>query len=144
MKNFNFGRKGFTLIEMLVVLSILALLVAGVAVSLPNQGKNARDSRRKVDIESVRSALELYRTDQTNGNYPGGTYATLSTTLTPIYLQTIPVDPTNAAPYTYAPTTSTGAACTTAGPAFCTTYTITYTLERTGVAVSLTPQSIAN
>ncbi len=135
-------KNGFTLIEMLIVLSILALLIAGVSISLPTQGKNARDSRRKVDIEQIRSALELYRTDQANGNYPNGNYSTLSTPLSP-YMNSIPVDPTNVAPYLYTYVPSP-AGCTNVSPNFCTSYTVTYTLERTGVTVSLTPQSVAN
>lgn len=59
---------GFTLVEMLVAASIAALLAAAGMVSFVNANKKARDGRRKSDMEQVRTALELYRTDM--GSYP--------------------------------------------------------------------------
>ena len=103
-------KKGFTLIEILVVITIAAtLLVAGI-VSYQSIQKRARDAKRKSDIEQVRSALEMYKAD--NGYYPeiyGGGVSTftniaaLSTTLVDTgYLSSIPQDPKyNAVSYDY-------------------------------------------
>lgn len=134
-------RKGFTLIELLIVLTVIGLLMAGVALNLPAQAAIARDNRRKVDIEQIRAGLEMYRTDQANGNYPSGDFAALTAALTN-YVNPVPVDPTGGAPqvYTYTPSP---AGCTNVSPNFCTSYTVTYRLERTGVTVPLTPQTVA-
>lgn len=57
------SRGGFTLIEILVVITIIAILTASGMVAYIQIGKNARDARRKSDLEQLRSALVLYRTD---------------------------------------------------------------------------------
>ncbi len=64
------NKKGFTLIELLVVSTIIVVLSAIGLVSFVNAGKSARDSKRKADLETVRQALVLYRSD--NGSYPAG------------------------------------------------------------------------
>ena len=61
-------QKGFSLIEILVVLFIIGLLTTIVAVNvLPSQDK-ARVSKAKVDIAILGGALELYRLE--NYRYP--------------------------------------------------------------------------
>ncbi|NCS87105.1 MAG: prepilin-type N-terminal cleavage/methylation domain-containing protein, partial [Candidatus Pacebacteria bacterium] len=63
-------KKGFTLIELLVVATIITILSAIGLVSFVNAGKGARDAKRKADLETVRQALVLRRSDL--GNYPSG------------------------------------------------------------------------
>ena len=59
---------GFTIIEMLIVVTILAML-AGVLVPILQEGQStARDSRRMADLRSVQTALADYYRD--NGLYP--------------------------------------------------------------------------
>ncbi|MBC8404983.1 MAG: type II secretion system protein [Planctomycetes bacterium] len=59
---------GFTIIEMLIVVTILAML-AGVLVPILQEGQStARDSRRMADLRSVQSALADYYHE--NGGYP--------------------------------------------------------------------------
>lgn len=53
--------KGFTLIELLVAATIISILATIAVASYSTATKNSRDSRRKADLESVRAALELYR-----------------------------------------------------------------------------------
>lgn len=60
--------KGFTLIELLVVMTIIAILAGLALVSYQGARKTARDGKRKADMETIRSALEMYRAD--NGEYP--------------------------------------------------------------------------
>lgn len=61
-------KNGFTLIELLVAMSIALILMGIALVSYQGARKAARDGRRKVDLEQIRSALEMYRADL--GNYP--------------------------------------------------------------------------
>lgn len=61
-------RNGFTLIELLVVATIIVVLSAIGLVSFTNAGKSARNSKRKSDLETVRQALVLYKSD--TGGYP--------------------------------------------------------------------------
>lgn len=51
---------GFTLFELLVVVSIIGILVAVASVSYSNAQKKARDSRAKSDIKAMSDAFEQY------------------------------------------------------------------------------------
>lgn len=61
--------KGFTLIEMLVVIAIIAILASIVITSVSSFQKSARDTRRIADLRNMQSYLELYFTKC--GHYPG-------------------------------------------------------------------------
>lgn len=63
--------QGFTLIEILVAATIIAVLTAIGLVSFSIANRNARDAKRKADLEQVRAALEIFRSDNTS--YPVGT-----------------------------------------------------------------------
>lgn len=74
-------KSGFTLIELLVVATIIIILSAIGLVSYANAGESSRNSKRKSDIEVVRQALVLYKSD--TGTYPTATtYAAMMTQLT--------------------------------------------------------------
>ncbi len=64
----KFKQKGFTMIELLVVISIIGLLASIVLVSFPGAMKSARDARRKSDISQIKTALEVYY--EVHGVYP--------------------------------------------------------------------------
>lgn len=56
--------KGFTLVELLVVVAIIAILsVIGLTIFTSAQS-NARDARRKSDIEAIANALEITRNSE--------------------------------------------------------------------------------
>ena len=59
---------GFTLIELLVVATIIIVLTTIGVVSYRNASIRSRDSKRKADLETVRQALVLYRSEA--GIYP--------------------------------------------------------------------------
>jgi prepilin-type N-terminal cleavage/methylation domain-containing protein len=64
--------KGFTLIELIVVIGILGTLAVGAMVALNPlaQFQKANDARRKSDLAQIQRALESYYQD--HNNYPGG------------------------------------------------------------------------
>jgi prepilin-type N-terminal cleavage/methylation domain-containing protein len=62
------NRKGFTLIEMLVVVAIIGLLSSVVVVGVGTARKQARDARRISDIRQIQNLLENYY--GTNNKYP--------------------------------------------------------------------------
>ena len=58
----NFKKiKGFTLIEVLVTVSIISILAAVIAINSVDAGKQSRDEKRQADIRNLQSALELYK-----------------------------------------------------------------------------------
>lgn len=65
----NLYSDGFTLIETLVVITIIGIILALSTFGLQGARKATRDAQRKSDLEAIRSALELYKSD--NGQYPG-------------------------------------------------------------------------
>ncbi|HQP91084.1 MAG TPA: type II secretion system major pseudopilin GspG [Candidatus Omnitrophota bacterium] len=63
------NKKGFTLIEVMLVVVILGILAAMVVPKLTGRSEDARKSIAKSDIESnLALALDLYETDM--GSYP--------------------------------------------------------------------------
>jgi prepilin-type N-terminal cleavage/methylation domain-containing protein len=62
--NLSHPRQGFTLIELLVVISIIGIIISLSFVGFSETRKSARDSKRKADLEQIRSALEMYRNEE--------------------------------------------------------------------------------
>lgn len=63
MKQNRQRQKGFTLLELLVVMVILGLLAAIGLGSFMSSQRKGRDARRKADLTAIKSALELYYND---------------------------------------------------------------------------------
>lgn len=111
MMNYRHGftrrRGGFTLIELIVVITILGLLVTLGASSYQNVVVSSRDTKRKADLKEIKTALDRYYA--TNGRFPqAGTcaygtncyvYSTAGDSWIPAlvstYMDKIPLDPTN-------------------------------------------------
>ncbi len=103
ISSFNNKIKGFTLIEVMVVVVILGILAAIVVPKIMSRPEQARLVKAKQDMLAIQSALDLYKLD--NGFYPStdqGLQALISKpTSEPIpanwksdgYLQQLPVDP---------------------------------------------------
>ncbi|HRH55869.1 MAG TPA: type II secretion system protein [Candidatus Paceibacterota bacterium] len=97
-----YSSKGFTLIELLVVIAIIGVLSSVVLASLNTARSKARDVQRVSDMQSIRTALELYATSN-NGDYPStgnswvwsGSGGNWIPNLSPLYISRIPLDPVN-------------------------------------------------
>jgi general secretion pathway protein G len=102
--------RGFSLIEILVVLVILGLLISVVAPTVLNQADDARVQKAYADFKAIETALKLYRLD--NYVYPtteqGLTALIEASNLDPAprnfkrggYLDSLPQDPWGR-PYLY-------------------------------------------
>jgi general secretion pathway protein G len=60
--------KGFTLIELMIVVVILGLLATIIVPRVLNRPEQARRMKAKVDIRNIESALALFKTD--TGRFP--------------------------------------------------------------------------
>ena len=82
---------GFTLVELLVVISIIAILsVIGITVFGGVQ-KGARDARRRADIDAISKALEVHYGKCAEENLGGGPYCAFNGTW--FSSGVIPIDP---------------------------------------------------
>jgi general secretion pathway protein G len=66
-KNVN-NNRGFTLIELMVVIVILGILAGLIVPRIMSRPEEARQAKARIQIESLETALKLYRLD--NGSYP--------------------------------------------------------------------------
>ena len=93
MKN-QFIKKGFTLIEILITVSIIGLLASLTLVSFGGSQKATRDTQRKSDLKQYASALENYA-NQNSSLYPerSTTVSAKNTLCTDLAITTCPEDP---------------------------------------------------
>lgn len=102
MKKYLSSRRGFTLIELMVVIAIIGILSAVVIVNISSSRSKARDAKRISDIAQIQLALEQYF-DRCR-EYPpadGGSIASESACDFTEYISVIPKDPLTKANYTY-------------------------------------------
>jgi len=116
MKKSN--NRGFTLIEILIVVAIIAILASMVLVGLGPTQRAGRDARRISDLRSIQTGLELAYSKC--GYYPGtiasgacsavdpGDWTALGTTLTGVGVNNLPNDPNTNATYGYADLSGSG------------------------------------
>lgn len=62
------GKSGFTLIELMVVVVIIGILAGLIVPRIMGSDDKAREAKAKMQIESIETALKLYKLD--NGAYP--------------------------------------------------------------------------
>jgi prepilin-type N-terminal cleavage/methylation domain-containing protein len=92
--------KGFTLLELLVVIGIIALILGIAMTSYSEAQKRSRDSRRRSDLKAMQDALEQYY-GANSYKYPAANCSDASTYMKSAW----PVDPVNNATYFYNYTT---------------------------------------
>lgn len=83
-------KKGFTLVELLVVMAVLAILATLIVGGFRSSQARGRDSQRKSDLKQIANSLEIFLTDY--GIYP-------------------PASGTQVAACSYNPGTGGGSAC---------------------------------
>lgn len=71
MKKGDFKLKGFTIIEVSLVLAIAGLIFLMIFIALPALQRQQRDTARKEDITALISAIKKYQTNN-RGALPGG------------------------------------------------------------------------
>ncbi len=104
--------KGFTLVELLVVIAVIAILLGLAFPNFMGARQRARDTQRKSDVKQIQKALELAKSDINPQAYPtqvsnrvpvacGLTWSAGSNT----YMAHVPCDPNgssaNPTPYYY-------------------------------------------
>lgn len=77
-KTMELMQRGFTLVELLIVVIILAILAAIVIPQFTSATADAQESALDANLAGLRSAIELYKV-QHNGKYPGAVAATGAT-----------------------------------------------------------------
>lgn len=88
-------KKGFTLVELMVVITVIAILATIAVASFTRVQKQARDTKRKAEMKGMQTALQAYFTEKTA--YPIQATAAIASTalasLTPTYMAAVPTAP---------------------------------------------------
>jgi len=88
------GRQGFTLVELLVVVTIIAILSVTAFIALGGQTLKARNAKRHEHLTTIQSALEIFVTQSATSVYPTDIN---SSEFTPTFISEIPRDPSGPA-----------------------------------------------
>jgi general secretion pathway protein G len=91
----NRAARGFTLIEILIVVVILGILAAVIIPQFTNAADDASVSSARTQLQTMRSQIELYRSQQ--GSYPAanGTGVDWSPLIAASYVRSAPTWPNN-------------------------------------------------
>lgn len=121
ISRFSTGRRGFTLVELLIVIIIIAVLAAVVIPKFVNSGLRSREAALKANLKMYRNAIDLFKND--TGAFPNS-LSDLTVTTAPAngldsagtskaiaaadykgpYVERIENDPVSTNPFTYGTT----------------------------------------
>lgn len=93
----NIYQKGFTLLEILVVVAIIGILISIGSAAYTSAQKKSRDARRQGDLRSIQNGFEQYYAN--NSKYPTSASCTVDSTYLPAG---IPTDPKTGVAYSIA------------------------------------------
>ncbi len=121
IKNSKINSFGFTLVELLVVVSIIGILATLLVANYNATRQRARDAQRKSDLRNIQTALRVYYNDK--GRYPpassgrisgcgtgssvcdwGGSFSSNGV----VYMNVLPKDPSSDRSYYYDYDSATG------------------------------------
>jgi general secretion pathway protein G len=114
-------KKGFTLVELLIVIIIIAVLAAIAIPKFSNSSQRSKESSLRANLKLVRNAIDLFRAD--TGAFPANMAGLTASTTSGLsaaaatctiaatdwrgpYLQAVPVDPVSGSALTYGTTTA--------------------------------------
>jgi general secretion pathway protein G len=109
-------KKGFTLVELLIVIIIIAVLAAIAIPKFSNSSQRSKESSLRANLKLVRNAIDLFRAD--TGAFPASLAGLTTSTTSGLsaaaatctiaatdwrgpYLQAVPVDPVSGSALTY-------------------------------------------
>jgi len=109
--NLKISQRAFSLIEVLITISVIAVVAVAITTSLSAVQTSSRDTQRQADLNAIKSALQQYYADV--NKYPNSLVTHLANgspltncsgratpcTVTKTYLNKLPKDPNGAAYY---------------------------------------------
>ena len=91
------SKKGFTLVELLIVIVILGILAAIVIARFAGATKESKESNLKGNLRTIRASLETYKANSKSNSYPPTLddlwAGTASDVDSKTFLERIPIDP---------------------------------------------------
>jgi len=107
-KKSSINKSGLTLIELLIVITIIGLLAGVFVFNVSSWRARTRDSQRMADVRTIQQGLAMFFYEsESSGNYPiNDIYITGSDSLSAVLksnnaMTAIPVDPINEGDYRY-------------------------------------------